>query len=219
MQKRFIHLASYPRSGNTYLRTILWHCFKLPSASVYKQDLLGAKALEDYVGHIEVAPGDLKNWAGKKGIQAVKTHKYPADDRPAIYIVRDGRAACVSLWEFTYRKIPLAQVIEGNHEYGTWANHVAAWRPWERAETLLLRYEDMVGNLPLVLSEISRFLGLKILSDRVPDRNQIADLAVIWVRKQSDWHQFITDGELEVFDRVNGSMMRRLGYAAGAAAG
>jgi hypothetical protein len=67
-----------------------------------------------------------------------------------------------------------------------------------------------------VLSEISRFLGLKILSQRVPDRDQIADLAVIWVRKHSDWRQFIADRELEVFERVNGMMMRRLGYMAGA---
>jgi hypothetical protein len=216
MQKRIVFLASYPRSGNTYLRTILWHCFKLPSASVYQQDLLGSKALAEYVGHVEIAPGELRHWQGKKGIMAIKTHKYPADDRPAIYVVRDGRAACVSLWEFTYRKISLAEVIEGNHEYGSWANHVAAWRPWERPETLLLRYEDMVSNLPFVLSEISRFLGLKILSQRVPDRDQIADLAVIWVRKHSDWRQFIADRELEVFERVNGMMMRRLGYMAGA---
>jgi len=216
MQKRFIFLASYPRSGNTYLRTILWHCFKLPSASVYQQDLLGAQALADYVGHVEIAPGKLMDWPGKKGIQAVKTHKYPADDRPAIYVVRDGRAASVSLWEFTYRKISLEQVIEGNHEYGSWANHVAAWRPWERPETLLLRYEDMAGNLPLVLDQLSRFLGLKILSQRVPDRDQIADISVIWVRKQSDWRRSFTDRDFEVFERVNGDMMRRLGYTAGA---
>lgn len=219
MQKRYIHLASYPRSGNTYLRTILWHCFRLPSASVYQQDLLGAKALEDYVGHVEIAPGELQRWPGKKGIQAVKTHKYPGDDRPAIYVVRDGRSACVSLWEFTFRKIPLGQVIEGHHEYGSWSNHVAAWRPWERPGTLLLRYEDMTGDLPLVLDEISRFLGLRILSRTVPERDRIADLAVIWVRRRSDWRQFMGEQELEVFERINGSMMRRLGYAAAAGGG
>ena len=49
----FIWLASYPRSGNTFLRTILWHCFGLRSASVYPQDLGGNRALEGYVGHIE----------------------------------------------------------------------------------------------------------------------------------------------------------------------
>jgi len=33
-----VWLASYPRSGNTYLRAILWTCFGLRSASVYADD-------------------------------------------------------------------------------------------------------------------------------------------------------------------------------------
>jgi len=213
MQKRLIMLASYPRSGNTYLRTILWHCFKLPSASVYQQDLLGARSLEKYVGHVEVAPGELQNWPGKKGIQAVKTHKYPVDDTPAIYVVRDGRAACVSLWEFINRKVSLDEVIAGDHLYGTWADHLSAWRPWERGDTLLLRYEDMTSNLPFVLEEISRYLGLRILSRTVPERDRIADIALIWVRRQTDWRESITQSQLELFERVNGAMMRRMGYS------
>lgn len=212
MQKRLVMLASYPRSGNTYLRTILWHCFKLPSASVYQQDLLGAKSLERYVGHVEIAPGELQNWPGKKGIQAVKTHKYPVDDTPAIYVVRDGRAASVSLWEFINRKISLDEVIAGDHLYGTWANHLSAWRPWERPDTLLLRYEDMVARLPFVLDEISRYLGLKILAHKVPERDRIADIALIWVRRQTDWRECIDDRQLELFERINGAMMRRMGY-------
>ena len=212
MQKRLVMLASYPRSGNTYLRTILWHCFKLPSASVYQQDLLGARSLEKYVGHVEVAPGELQNWPGKKEIQAVKTHKYPVDDTPAIYVVRDGRAACVSLWEFINRKVSLNEVIAGDHLYGTWADHLSAWRPWERADTLLLRYEDMTSNLPFVLEEISRYLGLRILSRTVPERDRIADIALIWVRRQTDWRESITQSQLELFERINGAMMRRMGY-------
>jgi hypothetical protein len=219
MQKRLIMLASYPRSGNTYLRTILWHCFKLPSASVYQQDLLGAKTLEKYVGHVEIAPGELQNWSGKKGIQAVKTHKYPVDDTPAIYVVRDGRAASISLWEFTHRKITLDELIEGRHQYGTWADHLAAWRPWERAGTLLLRYEDMAENLPLVLEEISRYLGLRILARKVPDRDRIADIALIWVRKPTDWRQCISEPQLDLFEKINGDMMRRMGYAVHAGGG
>jgi len=42
-QKDIIWLASYPRSGNTYLRTMLWHCFGLRSASIYPNDLGGNK--------------------------------------------------------------------------------------------------------------------------------------------------------------------------------
>ena len=50
---RIVWVASYPRSGNTMLRTVLWHCLGLRTASVYPNDLGGNKDLEDYVGHIE----------------------------------------------------------------------------------------------------------------------------------------------------------------------
>ena len=48
-----IWLASYPRSGNTLLRTVLWHCFGLRSASLYPEDLGGNKELKRYIGHID----------------------------------------------------------------------------------------------------------------------------------------------------------------------
>ena len=46
-------LASYPRSGNTFLRTILFNCFGIKTASIYPNDLGRRKVLEDFVGHIE----------------------------------------------------------------------------------------------------------------------------------------------------------------------
>ena len=88
--------------GNTLLRTILWHCFGLRSASIYRNDLGGRKALEDYVGYIST---DLM--AGPHfpadGLPLVKTHEYPQSPAPAIYVVRDGRAASISLWNFYNR--------------------------------------------------------------------------------------------------------------------
>ena len=55
---KMVWLASYPRSGNTFLRTILWQCFGLRSASYYRDDLGGNKELEEYVGHIERVPNN-----------------------------------------------------------------------------------------------------------------------------------------------------------------
>ena len=50
-----IWLTSYPRSGNTLVRTILYQCFNLKTGSVYSNDLGGNINLENYVGHIEQA--------------------------------------------------------------------------------------------------------------------------------------------------------------------
>jgi hypothetical protein len=50
----------------------------------------------------------------------------------------------------------------------------------------------MAGSPPFVLEEVSRFLGRKVLSQRAPDRDRIAAISVIRVRKQCDWRQSFT---------------------------
>lgn len=212
-----IWLASFPRSGNTLLRTVLWHCFGLRSASLYPEDLGGNKELKRYIGHVDqselefVGP-DRQIRFPENGIPLFKTHEYSSDANPAIYVVRDGRAATVSLWQFYREKLPLEAVIAGQHRFGTWSRHVAAWRPWERPHTLLVRYEDMTADLPRVLEQISAFLKRDILTDRIPDRETVAGLEGRWVRTQSDWKSKIPDVLLERFNIINGDMLRKMGY-------
>lgn len=208
---KFVWLASYPRSGNTFLRTILWHCFDLPSASVYPNDLKGNKDLEEYVGHIEQGPNGeipfLENC-----IPLIKTHKHPTNDYPAIYVVRDGRAASVSLWKFYDWDLSLDAVIEGRHKYGTWSSHVHSWSPDTRPHTLLLKYEDMVSDLPATLNRISFFLERDILKKKIPKRETIAGADGRWVKKKSDWRTEISDELMERFTEINGEMLKRMGY-------
>jgi hypothetical protein len=92
------------------------------------------KELEDYVGHIE--PDSAGQLVFTSGIPLIKTHESPPDDNPALYVVRDGRAAAVSLWEYYNRSIPLEQIIAGRHRAGTWSDHLLAWQPWKRSQTL-----------------------------------------------------------------------------------
>ncbi len=206
-----IWLASYPRSGNTFLRTILWHCFGLRSASVYPSDLGKNKKLEEYVGHIEHGPGHQILFP-QGNLPLIKTHEYPINANPAIYVSRDGRAASVSLWKFYDGRLPLSAVIEGQHRFGTWANHLAAWKPWERENTLLLEYEDLRCNLPLVLDKISVFLQRDIISQQVPDRGTIASVDGRWVRNKTDWKTQIGEELLERFNELNGEMLKKMGY-------
>ena len=206
-----VWIASYPRSGNTFLRTILWHCFGLRSGSIYPDDLGGNKALEDYVGHIEHGPGNQILFP-ENSVALIKTHDYPIDANPAIYVIRDGRAASVSLWRFYNKSISLQAVIEGRHRFGTWSAHVAAWKPWERKNTLLLEYEDLRGNLPLVLDKISHFLKREIVSQHLPDRNTIANADGRWVRSKTDWKAEISGELLERFNEINGEMLKKMGY-------
>ena len=209
--RRIVWLASYPRSGNTLLRTILWHCFNLRSASVYPQDLGGNRALEEYVGHIEHGP-QMLDQLRENGISLVKTHRHPRDPNPAIYVIRDGRAACVSLWMFYEKTIPLDAIIEGRHLFGTWADHVRAWNPRNRPNTLLLAYEQLKHDLPGSLDKISRFLSRPIIGERVPDRNTIAARDGRWVRKESSWQTELVGANLARFNEISVDILEAYGY-------
>jgi len=210
---RLVWLASYPRSGNTFLRTILRHCFGLRSASVYPEDLGGNRALEEYVGHIEHGP-EMYDRLQENGISLVKTHEYPQDANSAIYVLRDGRAACVSLWKFYQKSIPLETVIEGWHRFGTWADHVKAWSPKDRPGTLLLNYEELRHDLPGSLDKISRFLSRPVIGDRLPDRDTIAASDGRWVRKESSWQTELEGRNLARFNEINGEVLEAYGYPA-----
>ena len=206
-----IWLASFPRSGNTFLRAILHSCFALPSTSVYGPGDLGRNpGLERYAGHFnadcpppELAP-DMP--------LLVKTHRRPPDDGAAIYVVRDGRAATVSLWEFQGKRKPLRALVAGGTSFGTWGSHVAAWQPWARPDTLLLRYEDMVEDLPAVLVRLSRFLARPIVRHEVPGRGEVAAVDGRWVREWSDWRGKIGHKDMRLFHAMNGEVLTSLGY-------
>jgi len=208
--RRRIWLASFPRSGNTFLRAVLNNCFGLPSTSVYGHGDLGRNAiLERYAGHF--APGPRPPLDPDAPL-LVKTHDLPTDEGAAIYVVRDGRAALVSLWEFSHRRIPLRALIRGVSSFGTWSGHLAAWQPWARPDTLLLRYEDMVDDLPDVLVRLADFLGRPVISDRMPDRARLAAADGRWVREPSDWRTKVNRRHLQLFEAVDGPMLAALGY-------
>ena len=206
-----IWLASYPRSGNTFLRTILWHSFGLRSASVYPNDLGGNRTLEEYVGHIEHGP-NLQTQLQVNGAPLVKTHEYAKDNKPAIYVIRDGRAACVSLWRFYNGNIPLEAVIEGQHRFGTWSSHVESWSPWTRPNTLLLKYEELRDNLPNALRKISYFLKKEIINESIPDRNTIAKSDGKWVKTKTSWKSELSGANLKRFIQINKGVLKKSGY-------
>lgn len=206
-----VWLASYPRSGNTFLRTILWQCFGLRSASIYPNDLGGNKTLEEYVGHIEHGP-DKQIRFPENSIPLVKTHEYASDNSPTIYVIRDGRAACVSLWKFDNKSLPLEAIIEGQHLIGAWSNHIQSWNPWDRPNTLLLKYEDMTNNTPAIMNRISSFLNHGIISESIPDRNTIAEADGRWVKTKTSWRSDLSGDLLKHFNQINKDTLRKAGY-------
>ena len=207
-----IWLASYPRSGNTLLRTILWHCFGLPSASVYPQDFGDNQELAQEVGHIE-HNADGKIHFPPDSLELIKTHEYPTDNQPAIYVVRDGRAACVSLYKFYNQEQSLESIIKGQHRFGSWAEHLKAWQPWQRPNTLLLKYEDITSNFEKILEQLSQFLHRDIIAKELPNRDRLAKIDGRWINLETDWRDSISERDMLLFQEVNSDMMAMLDYS------
>ena len=206
-----IWLASYPRSGNTLVRTILFHCFNLKTGSVYSQDFGENKKLEEYVGHIE-QNADRSISFPEGNLPIIKTHALHKGDNSSIYIVRDGRAVAASFWQFTNPKVPMRNIIDGNHKFGKWSDHLDFWKPLSRPNTLLLRYEDILDDFENSLDKISVFLELEIISYDLPSRNQIAEDDGKWVRKKTDWRQVLTDEDLDRFNELNINYLKKFNY-------
>ncbi|MGH2550966.1 MAG: sulfotransferase domain-containing protein, partial [Thermomicrobiales bacterium] len=165
-------LSSYPRSGNTFLRSMFRQAFGLYSYSIYNDmnDIGGNEDVRHEVGHLFIN-GSIQEFYEESmrsaEIVPVKTHDPPIDQAPAVYVVRDGRAALVSYWYFLRKvrrrhELTLGEVIRGGAtKFGSWSEHVTRWSPLSRPNTLLLRYEDLVGDSETAIAKIAGFTGRK----------------------------------------------------------
>jgi Sulfotransferase domain len=166
-----VWIASYPRSGNTLLRMMLRRVFELSSYSIYDDKIfLGSGAVSySAVGHQPMGFDWDDFYHAKlkaKELQIIKTHEPPLDDEPAIYVVRNGLAAVDSYHHyrrtFDGKDDTLEDLILGARgPYLSWGAHLDAWNPRRRARTLVLTYEDLVGEQEMCLDQLVDFLGRK----------------------------------------------------------
>jgi hypothetical protein len=212
-------LASYPRSGNTLLRTILKRCFGQASQSIYDDADLSDSELSSLVGHETVgddAQAFIARAAHERRNLYVKTHEMPPPDKhSSIYVVRDGRSAVVShthyLREILGRDITLAEVIEGKVGH-SWSRHVRAWMP--RPHSLLVRYEDLAAGKAATLKSISDFIGKPQLHAFDISFEALHAISPAFFRSGSDWTNILEmDGAAQrLFEQLHGETLHALGY-------
>src|SRR5262245_13376750 len=173
---RPVWIASYPRSGNTFLRIILQNVFRLPTYSAY--NIEGQNFPDPSAEALEEAPVLPRNWRSllsgqpEAKMTLIKTHDLPPDSAPGIYLIRDGRATIHSYFyyhkKFAFEKPSLTEVIAGACQFGPWSDHYVAWQPRTRPNTLFLRYEDLVARPAEIIPQIARFLATQPTEGRVP---------------------------------------------------
>lgn len=120
-----VWLASYPRSGNTFLRTVLYQHFGFKTYSIFNHEKEHFGQVGELTGHIEYENSwedFYTNASSSKDIYFVKTHFEPLDEQPCIYIVRDGRMAILSYFyyhkDFIQSDSSLLELIVGDDVFG-----------------------------------------------------------------------------------------------------
>jgi hypothetical protein len=219
---RPIWIASYPRSGNTFLRILLQNFFRLPTYSVYNVE--GQGFADPSAGALDEPPVLPRNWrtllcdqnTAKKTL--IKTHDRPEAEGRAIYLVRDGRAAIDSYFhyhqKFSFEKPSLTEVIAGACQFGRWSDHYRDWQPRTRANTLFLRYEDLVNSPEQLIPQIGEFLNEKPVDGRVPSFEELQRQFPIFFRRGSN-EDFLTEwtpGQMALFNELHGTAMEELQY-------
>jgi hypothetical protein len=165
-----VWLASYPRSGNTLLRTLLKQTMGFLSKSDSMDENHHVKVENGLWSQIVGIDGFVSDWTtfyrqacDSDEVHLVKTHNPPIDDQPAIYVVRDGRKACLSYLhydrEFRGGASSLAEIVAGIDYYGDWSSHYRAWNG--RKNTLTVRYEELVTPSPGTLSSLANVVAYR----------------------------------------------------------
>ena len=82
----------------------------------------------------------------------------------------------------------------------------------KKANTLLVRYEDILVNFEYVLSSIETFLEKNVISKKLPSRDTVATFDGKWVRSKTDWKEKISSEELNLFNEINFPLLKKFGY-------
>ncbi len=161
-------LASYPRSGSTWLRFILFEILTGGEA--------GFQKIEQTLPEIGLHRGVPPILSG--GGRLIKTHEtFRNDYKKAVFLVRDVRDVFLSCYAAAV-EVGLASLVSaGDREsflwsflkgralaFGSWQNHVCSWldSPLARnGHLLVIRYEDLRHNSERVLTQLLAFLGVR----------------------------------------------------------
>lgn len=243
LNSRDAFVASYPRSGSTWLRFLLLELLT-------RDDEAGFDSVNQMipdVGGQLGCPPFLDD-----GGRLIKTHEaYRRDYRKAVYLVRDVRDVVISEYEYENANERISEdfdafvmlSLKGRvNGYGAWRDHVASWVDSPLAaegRLLVVKFEEMKANTEDALAGILAFLGVN--RDRAAIRQAIADNNLPRMKEKEDrapqtsaytreagkgeqkrfirsgstggWRSRLTPEQVRLIEREAGARLKSLGYA------
>ena len=171
-----VWLASYPRSGNTWLRFLLGSY------------LLGAArdslAMEGRIPNLHRGNIGLA-WAhdpalGKTHLVWDERHPHRRESRGCIYLIRHPKDVLLSNLNYAKLQGEVADdrafvldfircggVPGWREDLGTWERHAGSWIESSSLPRLVVRYEAMKADPGAALARVLRFLGLQPDAERI----------------------------------------------------
>lgn len=236
-----VFVASYPRSGSTWLRFLLFEILTRDSAGFDNVN----RVIAD-VGRHRQSPALLPN-----GGRLVKTHEAYRDVyQKAIYLVRDPRDVVISEYEYEKAQDRISEDFDSfvmlsltgrSNGFGPWQEHVISWleSPLARSGRLLvIKFEELRQQTEDVVADVLSFLGVE--GDRQAIRDAIANNSVQRMRAKEDrspqlggasaqkasgdqdrfirsgsvggWRARLTEAQTRLIEQCAGSGLARMGY-------
>jgi 8-oxo-dGTP pyrophosphatase MutT (NUDIX family) len=160
-----VWVASFPRSGNTFLRIVLLRLYGIRTSVTDDVDGVAVRLGRELIG-FEERPSSLAEMRADSATHFVKTHRQRDDDVDesdrVIHLVRDGRDALVSWARQQSEDDPagfesaMGAMIDRTDERGTgsWGANALSWLEHPGANRVLLRYEDLITDPGARLNEV-----------------------------------------------------------------
>lgn len=232
-----VFLASYPKSGNTWLKFILGEAI-----AGHEVDFVSVEQYVPLIGKHVRFTGELP-----QGGRLIKTHEpYRPEYKKAIYLVRDVRDVLVSYFyhqlfmrgfsDTIDKFIPL--FLEGRLDgYGRWDRHVRSWLDAARTNPNIkvVKYEDLRKKTKDTVTQIIEFIGIEPDPSKVKQlvehnslnqmkkKEQEAFLTIFkdkredigFVRKGSvgGWRETLNPEDHRNIERIAADVLKRLGYS------
>ena len=230
-------LASYPRSGSTWMRFLLTRILTGKSA--------GFDTINQFIPEIGIHQhaANLLPGAGR----LIKTHElYSPCYKRAIYLIRDVRDVLLSQysrekelgliwWGEMDAYLPVFLAGKVNN-FGSWHEHIPNWLDSplvKRGDLMVVQFEDMRRNPQQNLERVLDFLGWQASSESIAEA--IADNTVERMRARENraqklhksdkeegrfirqgaimgWREKLTEPQLQLIEEQAGEALARLGY-------